>query len=733
MTQRIWVLLVEDAADDAALLLNELRRGGYEPEHERVDTLPQLRAALQRQSWDVIFADYSMPGFSGTRALALVRQLGFDVPFIFVSGTIGEDIAVAAMQAGAQDYIMKDNLKRLVPALARELREAEGRRERARAEHELEVLQSIAQALASAPDFDAALSRVLPELGQALDAARVCCWLVSEDGARLEPAPNAHDEGTVPPGALASAHDAGLADRAWARGEPQWAPEADVAPALATPVMGDNGVIAVLEFRFRQAVSEPQRVAAMARAVAAQLGPTLLQKRSEERLRYLAQHDALTGLANRMLLDQRLRRAIDDADRDACLVAVLCLDLDHFKRINDTMGHGAGDAFVQATAKRLAACVRPDDTLARVSGDDFAIVLAHVAQVSDVARLARKIIDAVSAPLTLDGQELSLTSSIGIALYPFDGKTPDALLKNADTALHRAKERGRNTHQFYTPEMGVQTQARFTLERALRHALEREEFRLYYQPLIELATGRIVAVEALLRWQSPTGGIIAPAQFIPIAEENGMIVALGEWVLRQACRQQCAWRAAKLPALRIGVNLSPRQLQHPGLVATVLAILRETGCDPGALDLEITEGVLVRNARAARAALDELSAAGLQCSIDDFGTGYSSLSYIKHLPTDRIKIDQSFVRDVTVDKDDAAIVSAIITMGRDLGMEVVAEGVETNEQIDFLRRRGCGIAQGFAYCRPVPADELERVVRLAGAAPEGFLDDPTSLDSPRSP
>ena len=574
-TQPLRVLIVEDSADDAALLLRELERGGYAPAHERVDTLETLTAALARQTWDVIFADFAMPGFSGTRALAAVRERGLDVPFIFVSGTIGEDTAVAAMKAGAQDYLMKDNLKRLLPALARELREAEGRRERVRA---------------------------------------------------------------------------------------------------------------------------------------------------EERLHYLARHDALTDLPNRTLLYERVQQAMNDANADGRLVALLFLDLDQFKRINDTLGHRAGDVVVQTMAARLAASVRHGDTVARLGGDDFAIVLAHIAQVADVTRLAQKIIDAVAPPFALDGQELSLTSSIGISLYPFDGKTPDALLKNADTALHRAKECGRATYRFYTPEMGAQTLKRFTLETALHGALERDEFQLYYQPLVALASGRIVAVEALLRWQPPQGGVIGPAQFIPIAEDNGMIVALGEWVLRAACRQQRQWRASQLPPLRIGVNLSPRQLQHPGLVQTVLAILRDTGCDAGWLDLEITEGVLVRNARGASAVLNELAAAGLHCSIDDFGTGYSSLSYIKHLPIDRLKIDQSFVRDVTEDKGDAAIVSAIINMGRDLGMDVVAEGVETEEQIEFLRGRGCGTAQGFAYCRPVPADELELVLRMttpASGSPAG--------------
>ena len=729
MTQPLQVLLVEDSADDAALLLRELERGGYAPTHERVYTLPALQAALTRQPWDVIVADYSMPGFSGTRALALVRELGLDTPFIFVSGTMGEEIAVEAMRAGAHDYLMKHNLKRLLPALARELREADGRRERARAEQELQLVQSIAAAMATAPDFATALQQALQRLGTSFDAAMACCWLVSEDRARLDPAPYWHAELAAPAefaaDFLACAPE--LAQRVWRDATAAWQPAADAdAPALAIPVADDDGVIAVLELRFARPVPLAARVMAVVQVIAAQLGPIILQKRSQERLRHLAHHDALTDLPNRALFDERLRRALDDANQASRLVAVLSLDLDHFKRINDALGHRAGDAFVQATAARLAGCVRRGDTVARLSGDDFAIVLAHVMQIGDVTRLAQKFIDAVSAPFVADGHECAATASVGIALYPFDGKTPDALMQNADTALHRAKERGRNAYQFYTPEMGAQTLERFTLERALRRALERDEFRLYYQPLVALADGRVVAVEALLRWQSPHGGLIGPAQFIPIAEESGMIVALGEWVLRQACRQQCAWRKTELPALRVGVNLSPRQLQHSGLVRSVLAILDETGCDPSALDLEITEGVLVRNAGAAQAVLQELSAAGLQCSIDDFGTGYSSLSYIKHLPTDRIKIDQSFVRDVTVDRDDAAIVSAIITLGRELGKEVVAEGVETDDQIKFLRDRGCGLAQGFAYCRPVPADELECVIRLAGAP--GSIDHPTSLD-----
>ena len=725
--QPLRVLIVEDSADDAALLLRELKRAGYQAQHERVDTLQALQSALARQSWDVIFADFSMPKFSGTQALAAVRERGLDVPFIFVSGTIGEDTAVAAMKAGAQDYIMKDNLKRLMPAVERELREADVRRGRARAEQELALLRATAQAAADAPEVTAALRAALERIGPAVGAIAGCAWVVSDDHARLE-------AGAVWHGALGQVQlpfagdrytcgrGEGRAGRVWAEGQMVWEPAAaaaeDALSALALPVAGDDGLSAVLELYFAAGVAPDERAQQLLRSVAAQLGPIVLQKRSDERLQYLTQHDALTHLPNRALLYERLKQAIYDATRDGRLVALLLLDLDHFKRINDSLGHAAGDECVRLIAARLAHTIRRGDTVARLGSDEFAVVLAHLAQLDDVARITRKISDAVSQPVTLAGRELFLTSSVGIALYPFDGKHPDALLKNAESAMYRAKDQ-RNSHQFYAPDMGVQSRERLTLDTGLRRALEREEFVVHYQPLVELNSGRIVGVEALVRWQNPHGGVIGPAQFIAAAEENGLIVPLGEWVLRQVCLQQRAWRAAGLPALRIGVNLSPRQLLHPGLTRRVLKILADTGVEPSAIDLEITEGVLLNNTDAGSAVLRELAAAGLQCSIDDFGTGYSSLSYIKHLPVDRLKIDQSFVRDVGIDKDNAAIVTAVITLARSLGMEVVAEGVENDDQVEFLRRHECDLAQGFAFGRPVPPVELARLLPAGPVPPIG--------------
>ena len=724
--QPLRVLIVEDSVDDAALLLRELKRAGYQAEHERVDTLEALQAALTRQPWDVIFADFSMPKFSGTRALAAVRERGFDVPFIFVSGTIGEDTAVAAMKAGAQDYIMKDNLKRLVPAVERELRDADVRRGRARAEQELMLLRAVAQAVADAPEVSTALRVALERIGPAVAAVAACAWVVSDDRARLEAGAVWHGErGYVQ---LPFAGDRytcnrgeGRAGRVWAGGQALWEPAVadgdNALSALALPVAGDDGVSAVLELYFAAGVAPDERAQQLLRSVAAQLGPIILQKRSDERLQYLTQHDALTHLPNRTLLYERLKQAIYDATRDGRLVALLLLDLDHFKRINDSLGHADGDECVRLIAARLAQNIRRGDTVARLGSDEFVIVLAHLAQRDDVTEITHKISEAVSQPVTLAGRELFLTSSIGITLYPFDAKHPDALLKNAESAMYRAKEQ-RNSYQFYAPDMGLQSRERLTLDTGLRRALERDEFVVHYQPLVELSSGRIVGVEALVRWQDPRGGLIGPAHFIAAAEENGLIVPLGEWVLRQACLQQRAWRAAGLPALHIGVNLSPRQLLHPGLTRRVLQILADTGVDPSGIDLEITEGVLVNNG-AGMVVLRELAAAGLQCSIDDFGTGYSSLNYIKHLPVDRLKIDQSFVRDVGVDKDDAAIVIAVITLARSLGMEVVAEGVETEEQAEFLRRHDCDLAQGFAFGRPMPPAELARLLPAGPVPPIG--------------
>jgi diguanylate cyclase (GGDEF)-like protein/PAS domain S-box-containing protein len=436
------------------------------------------------------------------------------------------------------------------------------------------------------------------------------------------------------------------------------------------------------------------------------------RRRTEERLNYLAHYDALTGLPNRALLQDRLQRAMIEADRIDRLVAVMFLDLDRFKIINDTLGHDMGDALLESVAERLSGCVRHGDTISRLGGDEFTVVLSNVAHVDDVARLAQKIIDSFIPPFNINGRELFISTSIGITLYPFDDNNIDSLLRNADAAMYHAKEVGRNTFQFYTAELNRRAARRLQMETALRHALERDELRLDYQPQIDLKTGRITGMEALLRWRHPEMGLIPPLDFIQLAEETGLIVPIGEWVLRAACSQTRVWHDAGFSGLQIAVNLSGRQFQHRNLAKSVKKILRETGLDPRCLDLELTESILMHNTETTLATMNELNALGVMFSMDDFGTGYSSLSYLKRFPIDALKIDQSFVRDIPRDSDDAAIAQAIIAMAHSLGIQVIAEGVETAKQIAFLRAHKCDGMQGYYFSKPIPVDKMTKLLQM---------------------
>ena len=434
------------------------------------------------------------------------------------------------------------------------------------------------------------------------------------------------------------------------------------------------------------------------------------RRQVEERLSYLAHYDTLTGLPNRVLLQDRLHQAMIEADRHDRLVAVMFLDLDRFKIINDTLGHETGDALLKQVAERLLACVRAGDTIARLGGDEFTVVLANVALVDDVARIAQKIIDNFVSPFHIGGRELFVSTSIGITLYPFDDNSLDGLLRNADASMYQAKEMGRNTFQFYTVEINRRTTKRLALETALRHALERNELQLYYQPQVNLKTGKITGAEALLRWLHPEMGMIAPLEFIPLAEETGLIIPIGEWVLHTACAQAQAWHLAGFRGFQIAVNLSVRQVLHGNLAKVVKRVLKETGLDPRQLDLELTESLLMHNTETTLATMDELNVLGAVFSMDDFGTGYSSLSYLKRFPIDTLKIDQSFMRDIPGDPDDAAIAQAIIAMAHSLEIRVIAEGVETAKQLAFLRSHKCDGMQGYYFSKPIPAAAMTRLL-----------------------
>ena len=432
----------------------------------------------------------------------------------------------------------------------------------------------------------------------------------------------------------------------------------------------------------------------------------------EAEIEYQATHDSLTGLANRNLLRERLTDAIANARRKEGAFWIAFLDLDRFKFVNDTMGHEAGDALLKIVAERLTANVRETDTVARVGGDEFMLVLPENPEDGTGVTVLTRLMEAIAQPIMIEGHEFFVTCSVGVATYPNDGDSAESLTRYADIAMYRAKELGRNTFQFYTAEMNERTLDRLKIENDLRRALERDEFVLHYQPQLSLTSGKIIGMEVLLRWNHPTQGMIPPARFIGLAEDMGLIVPIGAWVLRTACLQTMAWHRAGWTGLRVAVNLSPRQFTQYSLVQSIAELLHETGMDPQWLELELTEGTVMHDVDHAIEVLRNLKALGVQISIDDFGTGYSSLSYLRRFPIDVLKIDQSFVRELSTDKDDAAIVRTIITLAHSLRLQVIAEGVETSAQLDFLRAEGCDMMQGYHYIRPVGTAAFEDLLRL---------------------
>ncbi|HEX2059879.1 MAG TPA: EAL domain-containing protein, partial [Thermoanaerobaculia bacterium] len=430
------------------------------------------------------------------------------------------------------------------------------------------------------------------------------------------------------------------------------------------------------------------------------------RRQAEEQIEYQAYHDALTGLPNRLLFRDRLTVALAHAKRQRTPVAVMFLDLDRFKFVNDTLGHSLGDELLRAVAARLRAVLREGDTIARMGGDEFTVLLADLRSVDDAAKIAQKLIDTIAYPFRVEGHELYVTTSIGIALHPNDGDTAETLLKNADAAMYRAKDAGRNSYQLCTRAMNSRAAERLSIESTLRRAVDREELVLHYQPLVRLDTRQIAGMEALLRWNRPGHGIVAPATFIGIAEETRMIVPIGEWVLREACRQAKQWQKSAYPGLRISVNLSPRQFQQTDLREVVEAALNESGLAPRSLELEITESTAMLNTDRTIATLLELRELGVRIAIDDFGTGHSALSYLRRYPIDRVKIDREFIQEIETSRSNRAIVSAIVAMAHGLDLFVTAEGVETEGQVAFLREQKCEEVQGFLFGRPAPADAL---------------------------
>ena len=442
-------------------------------------------------------------------------------------------------------------------------------------------------------------------------------------------------------------------------------------------------------------------------------------KKAREQIDYLAFHDALTGLPNRVLGQHHVQQSIAIAQRHPARMAILYLDLDKFKYINDTHGHTTGDALLRSVARRLASCIRAEDTLCRLSGDEFMVVLHDVADQRHVSIVCDKILDQLAQPFELEGVQLNTSFSIGIAMYPQDGTDHETLIRNADTALFEAKQGGRNTYRFFDSQMNANVVRYVKTRDDLLLALEREEFELYYQPQVRLSDGQVIGVEALIRWHRPEQGLVPPIDFIPVAEESGLIVPIGRWVLQQACRQAAAWHAAGWRDLVVAVNLSAVQFRQGRLESDVLTALLDSGLPPGNLELELTESIVMQDVEAVLATVQRLKSHGLQLSIDDFGTGYSSLAYLKRFHVDKLKIDRSFIRDILVDDEDRAIASAIVQMASSLNLETIAEGVDQPEMVAMLQQLGCHEAQGYLFARPMPAAEFEAWMRQKEQAHSG--------------
>ena len=437
------------------------------------------------------------------------------------------------------------------------------------------------------------------------------------------------------------------------------------------------------------------------------------RKKAEKRAEYLSQHDVLTGLPNRVLMQDRLHQAISQARRNGGLVALMFIDLDRFKMVNDLFGHITGDTLLKQVAARLTECLRDTDTVARLGGDEFTIMLPDATNPQVVGEVAQRVLKEFSLPFSDGEQEMFVSASIGISLFPRDGASPDDLVKHADTAMYSAKDSGRNSFRYFTEDLNHEVREKVMLESGLRRAIERGELRLFYQPKIDLATGRVIGAESLVRWQHPTLGLIPPGKFIEVAEESGLILPLGEWVLKAACEQLRTWQHQGID-LQVAVNVSARQFQQRNLADTVMGFLSDSGVDPQFIEIELTESALLNDRETSIATLKRMKSRGIAISIDDFGTGYSSLSYLKLLPLDILKIDKSFVRDIVTDDNDAVIVRAIIGLARSLGIKVIAEGVEDEQQLSFLNQNGCNYGQGYLFGKPLAPELFMETVRRLG-------------------
>jgi len=687
----VRVLLAEDVASDAELELRELKRAGLRVRHHLADTEQSFERALREFVPDIILSDFSMPGFDGMAALAMARELTPETPFIFVSGTIGEEYAIRALKSGATDYVLKTNLMRLPAAVERALAEAQERRDRLRTEVELELARErLTTIFNSLPDtlwsLDARSRRFL----YVSPAAKTVFGIEPE---ALIADPDLQAE-------LIHVEDRPAVAQAWDRIEAQGGFDLDYR------IVREGDLVRWINNRasvIRNSSGAAERVDGLARDITEKV-------EQRERIFYLARYDALTGLPNRMLFHERLGQAVEQARRDQQGLALALIDVERFKAINDSLGEQVGDRVLQELGVRLQNAAGDIQRVARLGSDQFGLLFGPIADAEELARRIEAGARALfSAPIQLDGRELRIAAKAGLAVFPGDGADADALLRNAEAALKRAKQTGER-FLFYAPEINARVSEQVDLEHRLRKAVEQGELYLHFQPKFDLATRRLVGVEALMRWRGPEGTLVSPAKFVPVLEQTGLIFEAGQQVLAAARRTHADWKARGLNAPRIAVNVSALQLRRKSFVADVCEALGDMGADGGGVDLELTESLLMHDVDESIRKLRALRERGLRMALDDFGTGYSSLAYLAKLPLDTLKIDRSFVHGMTEHSDTTTIITTIITLSQALRLKVVAEGVETEQQAELLRRFRCDQVQGFLFSPPLPAEKVETLL-----------------------
>lgn len=685
------LLLVEDNPGDARLLREMfLEQGMYNTEFTHVQSMDHAEKVLSERAFDVILLDLGLPDAQGLGAVRRAHAAAPSVPLVVLTGLDDDSLAAQALQEGAQDYLVKGQID--ARGLLRALRYSV---ERKTMEEALFVEKERAQVTLNSIGDAVVCTDISGDITFLnLVAEKMTGWSRQEAAGRPMSEVFRIQDGTtrkiiLNPIELAVGQDRTVrlpANCVLIRRDGFEIPVEDCISAIRDRAGRATGVVIVF------------RDVSAARAMALQII-------------HSAEHDLLTGLPNRMLFNDRVTQAIGLAQRHASEVGILFLDLDGFKHINDSLGHPMGDKLLKSIAKRLVACVRSSDTVSRQGGDEFVVLLSELEHAEDAGIMATRMLQAVAEAHSIDHHDLHVTSSIGLSVYPDDGLDAETLIKNADTAMYQAKENGRQSFQFFKPAMNVRAVERQSIEESLRRALERHEFALCYQPKINLKTREITGAEALLRWTHPIRGPVPPGQFIPVAEDCGLILPIGQWVLREACKQARVWLDAGLPLASMAVNISAMEFRNDNFLENVFATLKNTKLDPIFLELELTESVLMKRAESAASVLKTLRASGVQIAVDDFGTGYSSLSYLRKFPIDALKIDQSFVRQITTAPGEMTIVTAMISMGRSLKLRVVAEGVETQQELEFLQAHQCDEAQGYYFSRPVVAQEFARLLK----------------------